>query len=48
MPQPAQSQDEAALAYQAAIALVGPHQVRKTTLALDTGSGRPSRGSLRV
>ena len=43
----AQSQGEAALACQAAVALIDPRQVRKTTLAPDTGSGRPSLGTLR-
>lgn len=33
---------EAALARQAAVALIGPHQVGKTTLALEIGKTRPS------
>ena len=42
IPRNARSQVEAALARQAAVALIGPRQVGKTTLALDIGADRPS------
>jgi len=42
IPRRARSQVEAALARQAAVALIGPRQVGKTTLALDIGAERPS------
>jgi predicted AAA+ superfamily ATPase len=42
IPRHARSQVEAALARQAAVALIGPRQVGKTTLALDIAAGRPA------
>lgn len=42
IPRNAYSQIEVALARQAAVALIGPRQVGKTTLALEIAKGRPS------